>query len=71
MLKEKKVFVIGHKNPDTDSICSAIAYAALKIKRMMVYLYRKEQARLTTKQSTCWIFSMWKRLNSSVMSAHR
>ena len=30
MLKEKKVFVIGHKNPDTDSICSAIAYAALK-----------------------------------------
>ncbi len=32
MLKEKKVFVSGHKNPDTDSICSAIAYAALKNK---------------------------------------
>ena len=32
MVKEKKVFVIGHKNPDTDSICSAIAYAALKNK---------------------------------------
>ena len=32
MLKEKKVFVIGHKNPDTDSSCSAIAYAALKNK---------------------------------------
>ncbi len=32
MLKEKKTFVIGHKNPDTDSICSAIAYAALKNK---------------------------------------
>ncbi len=30
MLKENKTFVIGHKNPDTDSICSAIAYAALK-----------------------------------------
>lgn len=30
MQKEKTVFVIGHKNPDTDSICSAIAYAALK-----------------------------------------
>jgi Inorganic pyrophosphatase/exopolyphosphatase len=27
---EKTVFVIGHKNPDTDSIVSAIAYAALK-----------------------------------------
>jgi manganese-dependent inorganic pyrophosphatase len=23
-------FVIGHKNPDADSICSAIAYAAFK-----------------------------------------
>ena len=26
----EKVYVIGHKNPDTDSICSAIAYANLK-----------------------------------------
>ncbi len=25
----KKIMVIGHKNPDTDSICSAIAYADL------------------------------------------
>lgn len=25
-----KVFVLGHKNPDTDSVCSAIAYAYLK-----------------------------------------
>ena len=25
-----KIFVIGHKNPDTDSICSAIAYADIK-----------------------------------------
>lgn len=28
----KKVYVVGHKNPDTDSICSAIAYAKLKKK---------------------------------------
>lgn len=28
--KAGKVYVIGHKNPDTDSICSAIAYANLK-----------------------------------------
>lgn len=27
-----KIYVVGHKNPDTDSICSAIAYAALKHK---------------------------------------
>lgn len=26
----KKVWVIGHKNPDTDSICAAISYAYLK-----------------------------------------
>lgn len=26
----KKVLVVGHKNPDTDSICSAVAYANLK-----------------------------------------
>lgn len=25
-----KIYVIGHKNPDTDSICSAISYAYLK-----------------------------------------
>lgn len=28
----KPIFVIGHKNPDTDSICSAICYANLKRK---------------------------------------
>ena len=28
--KTKKTIVIGHKNPDTDSICSSIAYADLK-----------------------------------------
>lgn len=30
MDRKKDIFVIGHKNPDTDSICSAIAYANLK-----------------------------------------
>lgn len=30
MNNTRKVGVIGHRNPDTDSICSAIAYAALK-----------------------------------------
>ena len=31
-MKKRKVYVVGHKNPDTDSICSAIAYANLKQK---------------------------------------
>lgn len=30
MKQIKDIYVIGHKNPDTDSICSAIAYAWLK-----------------------------------------
>lgn len=29
---EKRVWVVGHKNPDTDSICAAISYAHLKNK---------------------------------------
>ena len=29
---KKPIYVIGHKNPDTDSICSAISYAHLKNK---------------------------------------
>jgi manganese-dependent inorganic pyrophosphatase len=28
--ESKKVWVVGHKNPDTDSICAAISYAYLK-----------------------------------------
>lgn len=29
---EKKTIIIGHKNPDTDSVCSAVAYAYFKEK---------------------------------------
>ncbi|WP_288980920.1 putative manganese-dependent inorganic diphosphatase [uncultured Parvimonas sp.] len=32
MDKKENVFIIGHRNPDTDSICSAISYAYLKNK---------------------------------------
>ena len=28
-MRNNKIYVIGHRNPDTDSICSAIAYAYL------------------------------------------
>ncbi|HAS79300.1 MAG TPA: manganese-dependent inorganic pyrophosphatase, partial [Fusobacteriaceae bacterium] len=27
---KEKILIFGHKNPDTDSICSAIAYSNLK-----------------------------------------
>ena len=29
-MDKKKVWVVGHKHPDTDSICAAIAYANYK-----------------------------------------
>lgn len=29
-MRNNKIYVVGHKNPDTDSICSAISYAYLK-----------------------------------------
>ncbi len=32
MKSEKEIIVVGHKNPDTDSICSAVAYAWVKNK---------------------------------------
>ena len=28
--KTRPIYVIGHRNPDTDSVCSAIGYADLK-----------------------------------------
>jgi len=30
MNQSQRIYVVGHRNPDTDSICSAIAYAALR-----------------------------------------
>ena len=30
MEKKRPVYIIGHRNPDTDSICAAICYAHLK-----------------------------------------
>jgi manganese-dependent inorganic pyrophosphatase len=43
MSDRDKVFVIGHKNPDTDSICSAIAYANLK-RRITGRMYSARRA---------------------------
>ena len=39
----RPVYIIGHKNPDTDSICSALAYAYLK---NTCLLYTSERAEL-------------------------
>ena len=41
--KGQTIYVIGHINPDTDSICSAIAYAALK-KKLTGGVYKAKRA---------------------------
>ena len=41
---KRKVTVIGHKNPDTDSICSAIAYAEFKNRLMNTDCYVPKRA---------------------------
>lgn len=49
--EEAPVYVIGHMNPDTDSICSAIAYAYLKekVNGKPYYPRRAGQLNLETK----------------------
>ncbi len=42
--KTKIVYVIGHKNPDTDSVCSAIAYAYFKNLTDKQYLFTPARA---------------------------
>lgn len=42
--QEQKVWVIGHKNPDTDSICAAISYANLKNQLQDGYEYIPKRA---------------------------
>ncbi len=50
-MSEKKIYVIGHKNPDTDSICSAIAYANLKNKIAGEELYVAKRAGHTNRET--------------------
>ena len=41
---KRKIYVIGHKNPDTDSICSAIAYADIKNRTEESPVYEAKRA---------------------------
>lgn len=49
MAEKRTVYIVGHKNPDTDSICSAISYAYLKTRaqekrRELLKMAEKERA---------------------------
>lgn len=64
----EKVYVLGHKNPDNDSICSAVAYAYLKnetaknaLKEGKEIKYYYEPVRLgPMPPETEWIFKKYK-----------
>lgn len=52
MKNQEKIFVIGHKNPDTDSICSAIAYCDIKNElRRKADIFQNVQDRSMKKQN--------------------
>ena len=54
MRNQEKIFVIGHKNPDTDSICSAIAYADIKNRTSQkVKSFQNVQDRSMKRQNMC------------------
>ena len=42
----RHINIIGHQNPDTDSICSALAYAWLKNRGRLTGLYEARRAGL-------------------------
>ena len=44
MSNHEKIYVIGHKNPDTDSICSAIAYCDIKNRTTQGHQYIPKRA---------------------------
>ena len=49
--KGKVTYVVGHRNPDTDSICSAIAYANLKNKMENTNHYEARRAGLVSSET--------------------
>ena len=51
IIEDGPVYVIGHKNPDTDTVCSAIAYA-----RLLNLLGVEAEARITGKLSNETLF---------------
>ncbi len=57
-MAKKIVRVVGHKNPDTDSICAAIAYANLKsqIDDTVEYIPMRAGS-ISARQRLCWIIS--------------
>ena len=52
-MNRQQVWVVGHKNPDTDSICAAIAYANLKNQLHDGYEYVPKRAGDISAETAC------------------
>lgn len=59
MKKQERIFVIGHKNPDTDSICSAIAYADIKNRTTQNKKYIPKRAGQINEE-TRYVLNFWR-----------
>ena len=57
-LMEKTIYVIGHKNPDTDSVAAAVGYAALK--NLLGYSHYKAARAGHLNPQTAYIFDKFK-----------
>ena len=51
----RRINIIGHQNPDTDSICSALAYAWLKNRGSLEGLYEARRAAMLAIQQTRFV----------------
>ena len=47
----RRINIIGHQNPDTDSICSALAYAWLNNRGSLEGLYEAPRSKTLTSAS--------------------
>ena len=59
-MKNQKVFVMGHKNPDTDSICSAIAYADIKNRTTQTKRYIPRRAGQINEETQYVLNRFWR-----------
>ena len=51
------IYITGHRNPDTDSIVSAMAYAALKNALGQRQYEAARLGQISDETQTCWIAS--------------
>ena len=71
IVKKEKTFIIGHKNPDTDSICSAIAYADIKSRTSKGSFVARRAGQINEETEFVLKYSIWMPLPTCRMWEHR